>query len=181
LINDTDSYVAYFCNRGTNDFASVTALTTPTGCTSYLEFSTSFVNGSVLEANTNSSLPLTPSNPEHRVFRFPKVRAAHELYRIHRRLMEKYAAGVWAKAEASGEEIQRYVQVIENFGPRHARIGHMKLASDGESYQLTWKGAYLLTWRGWPNSLLRRLRQQHLMQSELQSLEVRGATAPQKA
>ena len=182
LINETHSYLAQFCNRETNDIASVTTLVTPAKCASYLEFSTTFESGTVLDTNTNASLPLTPSNPEHRVFRFPKLQAAKNLYRTHRQLIEKYAAGTWPQAEAHDDGIEQYVRTIENYGPRHERIGHMKLAADGESYQLTWKGAFLMTWRAfWPNSVIRRLRQRHLMQSELQSLEIRGLTALQKA
>jgi hypothetical protein len=182
LSSETHSYMAYFCNRRTNDFASVSMLVTPRRTTSYLEFSTSFTNGLILETNTNDSLPLTPAQPENRIFRFPNVRPGGELYRIHRRLIEKHAAGLWAKAEAGGDELLRYKSVIENYGPRHTRIGYMELAEDGTSYQLTWRGACLVAWRGlWPTSIVRRLQQRHLMQSELDSLELRGVAALQKA
>lgn len=174
--------MACFCNRRTNDFASVSLLVTPSRASSYLEFSTSFTDGLILETNTNASLPLTPPETGYRIFRFPNVQAGGELYRIHRRLTEKYAAGFWAKAEAVGDELSRYKRVIENYGPRHARIGYMELAGDGASYKLTWKGACLVAWRGmWPTSIVRRLRQRHLMQSELRSLEVREVAALQKA
>jgi len=182
LTNETHSYLAHFCNPTTNDTASVTALTTPATCASYLEFSTNFENGTVLDTNTNAALPLTPSNPEHRVFRFPKLHTAKNLYRIHRELIEKYAAGTWPQAEAHDQGIEGYVRMIENYGPRHERIGYMKLAEDGESYQFTWKGAFSMTWHAfWPNAILRKLRQRHMMRSELQSLEIRGVAALQKA
>jgi hypothetical protein len=182
LTNETHSYVEYFCNRATNEFASVCALVTPTSVASYLEFSSSFANGMVLETNTNGALPLTPANRGHRVFRFPRIQASQELYRIHQQLAKKYAAGFWAQPEPKGEELQRYVRVIENYGPRHTQIGHMELSEDANWYKLTWKGAFLLTWRGlWPTCVLRRLAQRHAMQTELQTLQVRGVTALQKA
>lgn len=182
LTNDTHSYVAYFYNRPTNDFASVNVLVTPEKMASYLEFSTSFTNGLTLETNTNITLPLTPQDPAARVFRFLKITKAQELYRIHRRLIEKYAAGLWPQIEPSGKELQRYLRVIENYGPRHARIGYMQLTDDGKWYRLTWKGATLMTWRGlWPTSILRKWWQRHTMQAELDSLETRGITALQKA
>ena len=177
LISETHSYMAYFCNRRTNDFANVSTLETPSKTSSYLEFSTSFTNGLMLETNTNGDLPLTPAQKEHRVFRFPNVRRGEELYRMHRQLIEKYAAGLWARAEAGGDELLRYKRVVENYGPRHARIGYMELAEDGTSYKLTWQGACMVAWRGlWPTSIVRRLQQRHLMQSELHSLELRGVT-----
>ncbi len=182
LRSETHSYIAYFCNRRTNDFASVSILVTPGRPRSYLEFSTSFTNGLILETNTNGSLPLTPAQTEHRVFRFPNVRAGGALYRIHRQLIEKYAVGFWAKAETAGDELLRYKRVIENYGPRHVRIGYMELAEDGTSYKLTWQGACLVAWRGlWPTSIVRRLQHRHLMQSQLRSLEVRGVASLQKA
>lgn len=182
LTNETHSYVELFFNRATNDFASVCVLTTPRTVASYLEFSSRFVNGTVLETNTNGMLPLTPANPGHRVFRFSKIQTPQALYRVHQQLVEKYAPGAWTHAEAKGEELQRYVRVIENYGPRHAQIGYMRPTKDGNWYELTWKGAFLMTWRGlWPTCVLRRFAQRHTMQSELHSLEVRGMTALQKA
>ena len=182
IASETSSYVAYFCNRTTNEHANMCALVTPKNTASYLEFSTRFTNGMVLETNTNGTLPLTPENPELRIFRFPKIQAPQALYRIHRQLAEKYASGQWPMGEPKGEELQRFVRLLENYGPRHARIGYMYLADDAEFYKLTWKGAFLMTWRGlWPTAILRRLLQRHAMQAELDSLEVRGVTALQKA
>lgn len=182
LTLQTRTYVAYFCNRATNDFANVTAVVTPRGVSTYIEFSTRFSNGTVLETNTNKTPPLTPGNPDVRVFRFADVAEAEALYQIHRRLLEKYAGGLWRAGEPKGEEIQRLVRVLENYGPRHAKIGYMALAEDGQSYRLTWKGAILMAWRGlWPASLLRRMLERHAMRVERHELEVRGVTALQKA
>jgi hypothetical protein len=182
LTSETRSYMAYFCNRATSEFASVSALVTPGKTASYLEFSTMFTNGLVLETNTNSTLPLTPANDLQHIFRFPKIHSPQALYVIHRHLVEKYAPGLWPQAEPKGEELHRFTRVIENYGPRHARIGYMQLAEDGQSYKLTWKGAFLMTWCGlWPTSIFRKILQHHATQSELDSLHVSGVTALQKA
>lgn len=182
LAEETRSYLAYFCNRLSNDFASISTMTTPSGIDNYLEFSTTFKSGLTVESNTNSVLPLTPDNPEIKVFRFPTITDARTLLHTHHRLIDKYAAGLWAQAEPYGEEIQRYVRVIENYGPRHARIAYMYPTEDGGAYKLTWKGAFLITWRGlWPVSLVRRWMQHQTMQTELQTLEARPVTAFQKA
>ncbi len=182
LTLQTRTYVAYFCNRTTNDFANVTAVVTPRGVGSYFEFSTRFSSGMVLETNTNKTLPLTPGNPGVRVFRFADVAVPETLYAMHRQLLEKYAAGMWPAEEPKGQEIQRLVRVLENYGPRHEKIGYMALAEDGESYRLTWKGAFLMAWRGlWPASLLRRMTERHAMKVERHELEVSGVAALQKA
>jgi len=182
LTPETRSYLAYFANRNTNDFASVCALVTPKKTMSYLEFSTSFANGLNLETNTNATVPLTPESPSHRVWRFPKIGNAEALYRLHRRLLQKYAPRLWPLEATSSHELDRYVSVIENYGPRHRRIGYMRLSEDGQWYELTWKGACLMTWRGlWPTSMICRLLQRRAMQGELEGLQVRGTTAVQKA
>jgi hypothetical protein len=37
-------------------------------------------------------------------------------------------------------------------GPRHAKAGYMVLGKNGQTFRLTWKDTFLMTWRGlWPN------------------------------
>jgi hypothetical protein len=182
LTSNTRRYVAYFVNRSTNDFANVTVATSPQKIAAYFEFSTRFASGLTLETNTNRVLPLTPDDPGTRVFRFPDIEEPQALYRLHLRLIQKHAAGQWAQGEPKGQELERLVNVVENYGPRHATIGYMVLAKNGHTYRLTWKGALLMTWRGlWPTSLVRKVWQRKTMQSELQALPVRAVTGLQKA
>ena len=75
------------------------------------------------ETNTNRALPLTPDNPETRVFQFPKIKELDALYKLHLQLIEKHAAGQWAQDEPKGEELERLVSVIENWAA--ARQGRL--------------------------------------------------------
>jgi hypothetical protein len=178
----TKRYVAYFCNPTTNDFANVTASVSPRGVGSYFEFSTRFSNGTALETNTNGVPPLTPGNPEVRVFRFSDITEPKDLFAVHRQLIEKYAGGLWPVGETKGQEIRRLVGVLENYGPRHAKIGYMVLANDGASYRLTWKGAFLMAWRGLlPASPIRQAMERQAMRAERRALEVAGVATLQKA
>ena len=182
LTLETRSYIAYFCNRRTNEFANVSVLISARKPASYLEFSTRLANGLMLETNTNRVLPLSPADGQFKVFRLPQVQQPQALLAVHRLLVEKYAGGMFAQGEPQGKEIQRFVRVVENYGPRHARMGYMCPTPDGQFYQLTWKGAFLMTWRGmWPSSLLRRMIERHAMHSELDSLQSRGVAVLQKA
>lgn len=182
LASNTQSFIAYFCNRTTNDFANVSVAMSPQKLAGYFEFSTRFGNGVALETNTNSDLPLTPDNPEVRVFRFPEIKEPRELYQLHKSLIEKYANGQWAQGEPKGQEIQRFLRVLENYGPRLEKMGYMYPAPEGGTYRLTWKGAFLMTWRGlWPTLLVRRAIHKIEMRSELQSLHLRGVPALKKA
>lgn len=182
LAAHTHSYLGYFCNRASNDFASVTIMLSPRGIASFLEFSSAFPNGHTFETNSNGILPLTPGDPLRRIFRFPEIKDTRALYNVHRLLVEKYAPGLWAQGETKGHEIQRFLRAVENYGPRHARLDFMKLSADGETYRATWKGAFLMTWNGlWPSSVIRKAAYRQAMRAELQSLEIRGEAALQKA
>jgi hypothetical protein len=178
----TKTYVAYFCNPTTNDFANVTAVVSPRGVASYFEFSTSFSNGRTLETNTNATPPLTPGSPDVRIFRFADITEPKKLLTLHHQLIEKYAAGLWPTAEPKGQEIQRLVRVLENYGPRHEKIGYMVLADGDQFYRLTWKGAFLMAWRGLlPASFIRQALERQAMRAEYRSLDVSGVAALQKA
>ena len=73
------------------------------------------------------------------------------------------------------------VNVIENYGPRHAKAGYMVLGKNGQTFRLTWKGTFLMTWRGlWPTSVVRKALQRKTMHSELPALPVRAVTELQK-
>jgi hypothetical protein len=182
LTSNTQRYVAYFVKRSTNDFANVTVTTSPPRIAAYFEFSARFANGLTLETNTNSILPFTPDNPETQVFRFPKIKEPQALYRLHLRLIQKHAGGQWAQGEPKGQELERLIDVVENYAPRHAKTGYMVLAKNGRTYRLTWKGALLMTWCGlWPTSLVRNALQRKTMQSELQALPLTAAAELQKA
>jgi hypothetical protein len=182
LAAHTGKIVAYFCNRNTNDFANVTVSSAPGAIDSYLEFSTTLSNGLTVETNTNGILPLSPDPSRTLIFRFPGITEPFALYRLHRQLVDKHAAGACAMPEVKGQEILRVVRTFENYGPRHTKLGYMRPTPDGQSYLLTWKGAALMAWRGlWPVMLLREMIQRQEMRAELQSLELRGVAAFQKA
>lgn len=178
----TDTIVALFSHPNLNDFASFTVSSASHLTDTYLEFSTQFSSGMQMETNNNGVLPLTPDPKGALVFRFPDVKEPRALYRLHRQLIEKHAGGSWAKPEAKGQEIQRWTRAAENHGPRLAEIGYMKRIDSGEAFQLTWKGAILMAWKGlWPASMVRYWRFRQRMRVQLRSLELRGITALQKA
>ena len=182
LTNDTHSYVACFCNHATNEFANVTAMSTPIGPASYLEFSSQFSDGRSIETNTNAVLPLMPANPHIRIFRFESIAEPRTLLTVHRQLTEKYALGLCPLGEPSGAEIQRYLRTVEAFGPRLVEAGHMKLDKGGDNFRLTWKGAFRMAWlRLWPVTFCRKTIHHYAMQAELQSLQTRVEAALQKA
>lgn len=178
----TRTVVALFSNPLTSDFADLTLSSSFNLVDTYLEFSTEFASGLRLETNNNSVLPLTPDPARTRIFRFSEIREPRELYRLHCQLIEKYAAGAWAKPEAKGQEVSRWVRTLENYGPRHVELGYMMPASESGQFDLTWKGAALMAWKCMlPTVLIRKLLHRSAMNAELHSLQPRGVTTLQKA
>jgi len=54
--------------------------------------------------------------------------------------------------------MRSYTRVVENYGPRQPRIGHIGWNPDKAGYELTWKGACLMAGRRWwPTSIVRSL------------------------
>lgn len=83
MASNTRTYIAYLCNRMTNDFANVSFVRAPDKTASYFEFSTRF-GMTFLDTNTNRVLPLTPPAPGIRTFRFPEIADPFSLHQIHR-------------------------------------------------------------------------------------------------
>jgi hypothetical protein len=178
----TQTILALFSHPETNDLAIFAVSSTAGLVRTYLEFSAEFASQMRIETSNNGILPLTPDPAAVSVFRFAEIREPYALYRLHRLLIEKHAAGLWAEPEPKGQEILRWACTVKNFGPRHVALGYMKSAGETGQFQLTWNGATLMAWRAlWPGSLIRRVLYRQAMRAELRSLEMRGVTTLQKA
>jgi hypothetical protein len=175
LTMETRTIVATFTHGQTQESANVW-LSVSTGKTSsYLEFSTQTPNGILLETNSNGILPLAPENEEIRVFRFPEISGVAELHRVHRQIVAKYSGGPWIGDAPQGVAIERVTRTIEGYAPRLCKLGYLRLAENGKSYRLTWKGAFRVALNGiWPVSAVRRFIARYEMRNELRSLEVHG-------
>jgi hypothetical protein len=182
LAMETQTIVVSFTHEQTQELANVWVSLSAGKTSSYLEFCTLTSDGISLETSSNGVLPFAPENPEIRVFRFPEISEVAELHRIHRQIVAKYADNAWIQAEPQGCQIERITRTIENYGPRLYKLGYLRPAENGESYGLTWKGAFRVAWSGmWPIAAIRRSMARHRMQNELRSLEIHGATRLQKA
>lgn len=182
LAMETQTLAATFRNLQTREIANVWISLFADSISSYLEFSTRTSERSSLETNSNSVLPLAPDNPNIRVFRFPEASEARELYRIHRQIAAKYTGGAWLGPLQLGSELEYVERTIGNYGPRLCRAGFLEVSGDGETYRLTWRGAFHVAWNGlWPSSAIRRWVARYEMRNELKSLPIGGVTSLQKA
>jgi hypothetical protein len=117
---------------------------------------TSFANGLTIDANTNKTLPVTPTNADNTIFRFPQIFDPTELFYVHRSLVQKHAAFVEPQLPPAGQEASRIKAQLERYGPRQVRSGYMYLPDNETAYRLTWKGAFLMACKSiWPMSMIR--------------------------
>jgi hypothetical protein len=105
LTMETRTIVASFTHSQTQESANIWLSISRHQASSYLEFSTQTPSGILLETNSNGILPLAPENEEIRVFRFPEILEAAELYRVHRQIVAKYSGGPWMEDVPQGDGI----------------------------------------------------------------------------
>ena len=127
------------------------------------------------DANTTAPVCLPVALAIH-VFRFPQIKDAFTLYRVHRMLVQQNTGGSRPELPPKGQELAELKRRLERYGVRQQERGYMYLDPTGEYFRLTWKGAVLGAWRSiWPISLFRSLLMQGQSQTRLRSLGVAQA------
>jgi hypothetical protein len=170
---NTGSYMALFSNSRTLEWADVSVVKSATRLAGYIEFITRCSNDVQVDTNTNYIAPVLFPSPSYHVFRFPQVKDAFTLYRVHRMLVQENTGGSKPQLPPRGQELTELKRRLERYGPRQQDRGYMYLDDTGENFRLTWKGAILGAWRSvWPVSLLRRWWMQGRSEGQLRSLGV---------
>jgi hypothetical protein len=173
MATGTGSFMALFSNSRTLEWADVSVVKSATKMRGYIEFITRCSDDVQVDTNTNSTAPVLFPSPSYHVFRFPQVKDAFTLYRVHRMLVQENTGGSKPELPARGQELAELKRRLERYGPRQQECGYMVLDDAGENFRLTWKGAILGAWRSiWPVSLLRRWWMQGRSEVRLRSLGV---------
>jgi hypothetical protein len=163
----TQSFMALFSNARTLEWADVSVAKSPKVTKGYIEFITRCSNDSQVDTNTNAIAPVLFPAPSYHVFRFPQIKDAFTLYRVHRMMVQQNLGGSKPELPPKGQELAELKRRLERYGPRQQERGYMYLDPAGEYYRLTWKGAVLGAWRSiWPVSAIRNF----LMENKSQSL-----------
>jgi hypothetical protein len=173
MAGGTQSYMALLSNSRTLEWADVSVVKSAKQMKGYSEFITRCSDDAQVDTNTNATAPVLFPWPSYHVFRFPQVRDAFTLYRVHRILVQQNTGGSKPELPAKGQELAELKRRLERFGVRQQERGYMYLDPAGNYFRLTWKGAVLGAWRSiWPISLLRNLWMQSRSQTQLRSLGV---------
>jgi hypothetical protein len=169
----TESYMALLSNSRTLEWADVSVVKSTKQMKGYSEFITRCSNDAQVDTNTNATAPVLYPWPSYHIFRFPQVKDAFTLYRVHRMLVEQNTGGSKPELPAKGQELVELKRRLERFGVRQQERGYMYLDSAGDYFRLTWKGSLLGAWRSiWPISALRNLWMQSQSQTQLRTLGV---------
>jgi hypothetical protein len=175
LAGATQSFMALFSNSRTLEWADVSVVKSAQAnvLKGYTEFITRCSNDSQVDTNTNATAPVLFPWPNYHVFRFPQIRDAFTLYRVHRMLVQQNIGGSKPELPAKGQEMAELKRRLERYGTRQQERGYMYLDPSGGYFRLTWKGAFLGAWRSiWPISMIRNLVMQSRSQSQLRTLGV---------
>lgn len=173
MAGGTQSYMALLSNSRTLEWADVSVVKSTKQMKGYSEFITRCSDDAQVDTNTNGTAPVLFPWPSYRIFRFPQVKDAFTLYRVHRMLVEQNTGRSTPELPPMGQELAELKRRLERFGVRQQERGYMYLDPAGDYFRLTWKGAILGAWRSiWPISLLRNLLMQSRSQTQLRSLGV---------
>ena len=176
LAGTTRSYMALFSNPRTLEWADVSVIQNSKVMKGYTEFITRCSDDSQVDTNTNATAPVLFPWPAYHIFRFPQIKDAFTLYRVHRMLVQQNLGGSKPELPPKGQELAELKRRIERYGPRQQERGYMYLDPSGQFYRLTWKGAALGAWRSiWPISMVRNLLMEGKSQTQLKSLGVAQA------
>jgi hypothetical protein len=153
----------YLANRRDKDLAGATAMyATTDGITRRVNFhvwiSSRFRDSAVVMVSNSTHVSSFPPRPGFTTGRFPGVRDAARLYRLQQAMVER--SGLTDKAFRLDEEFGGNAAAYQSASSFEelqdaARAGYMELSPEGDTYQPTWKGAFLMTWRQlWPAKLI---------------------------
>lgn len=173
MAGGTQSYMALLSNSKTLEWADVSVVKSAKQMKGYSEFITRCSDDAQVDTNTNATAPVLFPWPAYHIFRFPQVKDAFTLYRVHRMLVQQNTGGSRPELPPKGQELAELKRRLERFGARQQERGYMYIDSAGDYFRLTWKGAILGAWRSiWPISMLRNLLMQTRSQTQLRSLGV---------
>jgi len=106
-----------------------------------LVFKARFEDGFAFETSNTRNAPVFQPDPNFPVCRFPAVRSTKSLYRLHCKIKEQFALTHGLPIADPDGELNEFIHRAEIVRQRHAQSGHYKLASSGDCYVYTLRGA----------------------------------------
>ena len=114
--------------------------------TRYVEFSTRYEDGRMIDTNNSAALDAFRAVPEKTVNKFPTVEDPLELYALHQEIMREFAPSARKVLPDEGAELDYLANVLIEDYERQCRLGMLYLDPAAAAYRPTMKGALLMTW-----------------------------------
>jgi hypothetical protein len=178
------AYLILLANRFAGDKAMVTVMMThqegktPQIGTHYVEFSTRYASGKVVDTMNSQTLGAFKTLPGRVKTQMPQVQDPHLLYQIHRHVLDRLAGVTPGDAKEmypEGEAARYLADVLERSYDEQAALGLLYRDEErGETiFRPTWYGAFYMTWgllfpikqirqmlaAQWANTVLRSFRE----------------------
>jgi hypothetical protein len=135
-------------NRATNDVAVILAVWSSSGRSLSFAIRSIFEDQTSVATGVSRVVGIYPKDPDARSASFPWVKDAHTLCEIHRRRLAGFQCADRLRcAPAPGEELSFVNMEWTRSSERIVRTGYRYADPSTGVYRLTWKGAFLVTWK----------------------------------
>ena len=114
--------------------------------TQYVEFSTRYEDGRIVDTNNSAVLDALKAVPEKTVNKFPSVDDPLQLYTLHQQAMTEVAPHGKKVLPPEGGEVDYLSSALVEDYERQCSLGMLYLDRAAAAYRPTLKGAFLMTW-----------------------------------
>ena len=123
----------------------------------YVEFSTSWLDGTVINTNNTPDESAYRPLPHKKMLQFDFVKDPAELWRVHERATRELASGPKKPSPTRQTAVERLREGMLKENTDQVAVGWLWLDETPGFFRPTWKGACLMTWKlCWPVSAMRR-------------------------
>lgn len=150
----TESVVALMVNRATGDVSQVIGVVSAGGDfmsatrSTVFTIRSEFADGHHVVTGSTRKPGCFPPNPDVDYQAFPWVRDAHTLCEVHRRrLARRGLSDVPRLAPPVGDELGYFEREWERETKRYVSLGYKYLDATAGLFRMTWRGAFLSSWK----------------------------------
>jgi hypothetical protein len=139
----------------------------------FVGISSKFTDDSIIATQNDSTVRIFAAVPARQIFKFPSVEDAGRLYQIHLGLLRMFNPGLPLKNLLDDHPAAVMRRAILRELNEQVGTGYYYPDEADDSYRLTWKGAFLITWKMlWPFSALLRSRDRRYAKILLRELSL---------
>jgi hypothetical protein len=157
-INKITTYVTLLRNEEEKTAVAIIYMLAPNvKANSFIEFCTTFADGTELNTNNTQELNVFTPPPEKQIFCVPHVEEVDKLYALHQKLLANQRKKSERILPPTGTEIKEVCDSMTRDFETQVDAGYLKRDQAQQAYRTTIKGAILMTWKlAWPIGTIRK-------------------------